>query len=139
MIGVTAKGQARAYTINALSDRRQHIVNDVVGGIPVSVAFCDLAQCARAYTKSGESQPLEIEQAGYWNQKGMILKINGVDYFHLTGGPTDPKSSISAFPYEEYPYVRTTWKEWKRQHPETDVYVGGEGDRNARSGEDRQF
>ena len=54
VIGVTAKGQAlRAYTINALSNQRQHIVNDLVGGIPVTVAFCDLTQRVHAYTKSG--------------------------------------------------------------------------------------
>jgi hypothetical protein len=124
VIGVTTKGQARAYTINALSDRRQHIVNDVVGSVPVSVAYCDMTQCVRAYTMAGESQPLDVEQRGYWDDKGMILKIKGVDYFHKTGEPMVPGPGVAAFPYQEYPCVRTTWKEWKQQHPGTDVYVG---------------
>jgi len=124
IIGVVANGKARAYTIEALSDRRQHIVNDVIGNVPVSVAYCDLKQCVRAYTSGGQSQPLEVEHGGYWRGEGMIVKVKGVYYFQETGNPMEPGHGIPALPYDDYPRTRTTWKEWKRQHPGTDVYIG---------------
>ena len=64
VIGVVAKGKARAYRIKALGDMRQHIVNDVVGGVPVSLAYCGLSQCVRAYRIGGESEPLGHKDDG---------------------------------------------------------------------------
>src|SRR5262249_34018813 len=41
VFGVVAGGRARAYRLAALSLPSRHVVNDVVGGTPVTVAFCD--------------------------------------------------------------------------------------------------
>src|SRR5262245_25715745 len=43
VIGVVAAGRARAYLLRAMDGGPEnHIVNDLVGGAPVSVTYCDL-------------------------------------------------------------------------------------------------
>ena len=53
----------------------------------------------------------------------MILKIEGVYYQHSSGEPIEPGPGSPALPYDGYPWIRTTWKEWKQRYPQTDVYV----------------
>ena len=57
VIGVTAGGRHRAYLVRALSlGAKSHIVNDVVGGVPVSVTYCDIYTCTRLFIEA--SAPL---------------------------------------------------------------------------------
>src|SRR5215831_3567798 len=58
VIGVEVGGRARAYRLAALEDHRRHLVNDLVGGVPVSVAYCNMSHCVRVYTDPQGSQPL---------------------------------------------------------------------------------
>src|SRR5437879_4188705 len=50
IIGVEVGGRARAYRLDALRSRTRHVVNDLLGGVPVSVSYCDITDCVRAYT-----------------------------------------------------------------------------------------
>jgi hypothetical protein len=124
VIGVEVNGKARAYTVRALSRVMQHIVNDELGGVPISVTYCDLDRCTRVYTSHRRSEPLDIALTGFLARKGMILKIEGVDYQQQSGDPTEPGPHVRPFPYEDQLWVRTTWRQWKQLHPETDVYIG---------------
>ena len=124
VIGVEVHGKTRAYALRALGRVMQHIVNDLVGGVPVSVVYCDLDHCTRVYTSHRRSEPLDIALTGVLARKGMILKIEGVDYQQRSGEPVEPGPRVPPFPYEDQPWVRTTWRQWKQLHPGTDVYVG---------------
>jgi hypothetical protein len=41
--------------------------------------------------------------------------------------PSAPGPSRSQRPYDALPVTRTTWGEWKRLYPDTDVYAGEPG------------
>ena len=125
VIGVEAGGYHRAYTLKALRLPRFHIVNDLIGGVPVSVTYCNITDCTRVYTSRGDA-PLAITQAGL-TEGEMLIRIGGVDYEHRTGRVIGASPSAPAFPYELSPFTRTTWGEWKRRHPGTDLYRGGAG------------
>jgi hypothetical protein len=125
VIGVEAGGHHRAYALRALRNPRFHIVNDLIGGAPVSVAYCDITDCAQAYTSRGTA-PLAITQAGL-HEGEMLIRIGSVDYEHRTGRAIGSSPSAPPFPYELSPWTRTTWGNWKRLHPATDVYQGGAG------------
>jgi hypothetical protein len=124
VIGVEVNGKTRAYALRALGRVMQHIINDLVGGVPVSVVYCDLDHCTRVYTSHRRAEPLDIALTGVLARKGMIVKIEGVDYQHRSGEPLEPGPRVPPFPYEDQPWVRTTWRQWKQLHPGTDVYVG---------------
>jgi hypothetical protein len=34
------------------------------------------------------------------------------------------KDGGEPFPYPTHPLVRRTWGEWRREHPDTDLYLG---------------
>jgi hypothetical protein len=61
----------------------------------------------------------------------LILKVGNVFYQHSTAqalgdreSPGDNDPSLPPFPFQPTTATRTTWREWKQQHPQTDVYVG---------------
>jgi Protein of unknown function (DUF3179) len=122
VIGVLVGGKARAYRLGAFREPRGHLVNDLLGGTAVSVAYCNLTDCVRAYTNPAASAPLDIEVAGLLNGE-MVIKIEGKYYLQKSGLPVEPRAA-SVAPYESITPIRTTHEEWVRDHPETDVYIG---------------
>jgi hypothetical protein len=122
VIGVVFEGKARAYRLNALRDRDHHVVNDVVGGVPVSVAFCDLNNCVRVYTdpRGPRSEPLDVASAGVVDG-AMVVTIDGTLYLQESGLPMEPGQA--AMPYTAITPERVSWAEWSRRHPDTEVFV----------------
>jgi hypothetical protein len=53
---------------------------------------------------------------------GVMLLLVGVSYYRQDTG--ELVSGGGPFPYPEAAVVRATWGEWRRGHPDTDVYVG---------------
>jgi hypothetical protein len=121
VIGVVVDGKARAYQLKALYIGRHHVVNDLINGVPISVAYCNITNCTQVYTSRGRTEPLDVWQSGFGGG-GLVLKIEGVAYRQRSGEPLEPGPGVPPIPYENYPWIRTTWKEWKRQHPGTDAF-----------------
>ncbi len=112
----------RAYALKSLRHLRQHVVNDLIAGVPITVAHCDVTDCTHVYASHERSEPLDVRQAGFRDDQ-MILGIGDAYYEHSSGKAIEPGPETPPFPYESYPWIRTTWKEWKQLHPETDIYV----------------
>jgi hypothetical protein len=123
VIGVAVGGKARAYRLGAFRFPSRHIVNDLIGGVPVSVTYCDRNDCARVYTDPLASAPLDVTQAGLRDGR-MVVRVGGALYDHESGRPLEPGVGRPAIPYQLLPPSRTTWDDWKRLHPETDLYDG---------------
>ncbi len=123
VIGVVAGGKARAYRFSSFEGKSGHLVNDMIGGAPVSVAYCNLTRCVRVYTDPGGSEPLNVEVSGTFNDE-MILKLAGNLYYQKSGHSLTPGESPAVIPYQTLTPTLTTWKEWTKQHPDTDVYMG---------------
>jgi hypothetical protein len=126
VIGVMVNGKPRAYRLKALRYPPWHIVNDVVVGVPITVTFCDRTNCTRVYTSHPSSTPLDIDLGGLFGRE-MVVKAEGILYLQQTGKPLESGADVPSFPYTNHPWERTTWKAWRQQHPETDLFVGLEG------------
>ena len=122
VVGVVVNGAARAYRLGALRDPRHHVVNDLVGGAPVSVAYCDRTGCIRTYTGPG-AEPLRVGIAGL-RDGGLVVKLDGVYYDHRSGRVVEGPPGAAPLPPDRIPWTRTTWGRWWREHPATDVYIG---------------
>ncbi len=124
IVGVCVEGQTRAYLIDALSrGPTSHVVNDILAGHPLSVAYCPVMRCAQVFTSASSAVPLDLGIGGWRVGKGMILQLRGVNYTLMDGtNLTDPEGS--PLPYQRMDYEKTTWGKWHRAHPDTDVYVG---------------
>jgi uncharacterized protein DUF3179 len=125
ILGVVVNGHARGYQLSALKQPLHHIVNDVIAGRPVSVLYCDLSQCATAYGGEPGSAALPIRHGGERDGK-LVLQIQGAYYEQDSGTLIEPADRPRSIPYAPVPLERKTWREWKKEHPDTQVYVGGE-------------
>jgi hypothetical protein len=98
----------------------------MIGGVAVSVAYCDLSRCVRVYTDPRVSAPLEIEVAGTLNRE-MVIKLGGRFYFQRSGEAVKTTGRPGAIPYALLTPTLVKWQDWTRDHPQTDVYVGSVG------------
>jgi hypothetical protein len=122
VIGIEVGGKARAYRTKAFADPSLHIVNDLIDDQPVTVTYCDLKDCARAYVGPRGNLTLDVSQAGLKDRE-MVIKVGGDYYWQRSGLPLQAGGPAS-FPYKLHPLVRMKWGEWKRQHPQSEVYLG---------------
>jgi len=124
VVGIEAGGAYRAYLIQGMSTPSNHVVNDLPGGIPVSVAYCKLRDCVTAYTgarATGERLDLGV----YGLSRGrLVLMARGGAYFQERFEPARFAEPADRLPYSSYPFDRTTWGQWRHAHPDTDIYIG---------------
>ena len=115
VLGIEANGKHRAYVATGMSDATNlHIVHDHLGGKPITMTFCDRSNCSRAFLRHKVST--EDIMMGGWSGEEMWLLIKDKRYLHTS----------AEVPIPDYPVEMTTWGEWKKAHPETDVYLGGQ-------------
>jgi hypothetical protein len=125
VIGFVIAGRARAYRLDALRHRTRHVVNDLVGDVPLSVTYCDIDDCVRGYTGTAGHDLLGISIAGLFENREMILEVDGQRYFQRSGQAFETSTGPAILPRERIEPTLTTWASWKRDHPDTDVYEGG--------------
>ena len=126
VVGICAGGRCRAYMVRAVSmGPSAHIINDLLGGVPVSVTYCNIHSCTRVFTGEAGGEALDLRQGGL-TPGSMVLRSNGHRYRQDSGVPLDEESP--AFPYRDYPGATTTWGAWQKAHPDTDLYVGADAD-----------
>ncbi len=124
VIGVCVQGKARAYSLAALSQGPQsHVVNDMIAGCPVSVAYCNTMNCAGVFTTTSKDAPLDLGVGGWDGHKGLILHSDGVNYA-LKDGTNLSTPEGPPLPYQQMAHHRMTWGEWHHAHPDTDIYDG---------------
>ena len=130
VIGVCVDNQCRAYLIESFTMQPgheitlgandasmqalgRHVVNDLIGEMPISVTYCDSSQCARVFTAE-DDESLDLAVGGY-HEGEMQLLLLGKRFSQLAADA----------PLKDYPFEITTWEKWKARHPATDIYVGG--------------
>jgi hypothetical protein len=127
VIGVTARDRHRAYAICAFGNIDEHVVNDLVGGVPITVTYCNRTGCTKVFTSTSSNRTLDVAVGGWVGEPGsstdgvMLLRVDSNYYLQNTG---EQLSGWSHFPYQEAEFERTTWGKWRRAHPDTDVVTG---------------
>jgi hypothetical protein len=120
VIGLEVEGKHRAYLVRAFARPTRHVVNDLIGQIPITVTHCDMNGCTTVFTGSEKGKALSISQTGIVKGK-LLLQVDGAYVFQdgktVSGGGGN-------IPYQEHRFERTTWKAWKTAYPDTDVYLG---------------
>jgi hypothetical protein len=124
VIGVTAGGRHRAYLVGALSAPKSHVYNDRLGGVPVTVTYCDLDDCARVFTAPPGSRPLPLGVAGLDGRRPGKMVIRYGDEFYWQDTGESLKAGAARLGLATIAAVRTTWKAWRAAHPESDLYAG---------------
>lgn len=130
VFGLYLEGQARAYPLRILD--WHEMANDVIGGQPVSLAYCTLCGAAIAYdgnASDGETYTFGSSGFLYRSNKLMYDRQTRTLWNQFTGQPVVGELVGSGVELDLLPVVLTTWADWQRQHPETlvvDIETGYE-------------
>ena len=124
VLGLAINGEAKAYPHNI--GWWHEIINDVVGGQPVSVTFCPLTGTGLVFDatdENGEQFSLGVSGKLYNNNLVMYDRRDRTLYpqIYFTGvwGGRENQSLTLL------PVIETTWAAWKQMYPETTVVKEG--------------
>jgi hypothetical protein len=120
VFGLLVNGEARAYPLRIMD--QHEMANDVVGGEPVSLAYCTLCGAGIAYrTTRPDGTVFDFGTSGllYRSNKLMYDRQTRTLWNQLTGEPVLGELAGSGIRLEVLPIVLTTWAEWRAMHPDT--------------------
>lgn len=137
VFGVEINGDARAYPFRFMD--WHEMFNDVIGGVPVSLAYCTLCGSGILFdtTVEGYDEPFVFGSSGFLYRSNKLMydtKTNSL-WNQFTGRPVTGELANSGIELKVRPVTITTWEHWHAQHPDTKVLSGFTGyDRDYRPG-----
>ncbi|MDX1689373.1 MAG: DUF3179 domain-containing protein, partial [Candidatus Promineifilaceae bacterium] len=121
VFGLEINGDARAYPLRIIDNHE--MVNDVVGGVPISLAYCTLCGAAIAYdgrAPNGETYTFGTSGFLYRSNKLMYDRATRTLWNQLTGRPVlGPLAAEEELRLDVLPGVISAWEDWLGQHPDT--------------------
>ena len=120
VFGLTVNGESRAYPLRIVD--WHEMANDVIGGVPVSLAYCTLCGAAIAYDGRGpDGVTYTFGSSGflYRSNKLMYDRQTRTLWNHLTGEPVLGALAGTGLRLDLLPVVLTTWEDWRTGHPDT--------------------
>lgn len=135
VVGVFVGGQARAYPWWIMSN--YHVVNDVVGTIPLLVTLCEACSASAAFDArvEGFTAPLDFSSANVGVGFGTFQISDSA-----TGSVWHPFLGISRMGRLKGTRLRrleskvTTWENWRALYPKTDVVFASDRMRSREHG-----
>ena len=123
VFGVAINGDPRAYPLRIMD--WHEMFNDVVGGQPVSLAYCTLCGSGILYKTDieGHDKPLIFGSSGFLYRSNKLMYDQGTKslWNQFTGRPVVGELTGSGIELELLPVAITSWTGWLAQHPETKV------------------
>lgn len=132
VFGVTHNGDSRAYPKRILA--WHEMVKDRIGGEELNGVYCTLCGTVIFYraTIGGEHHELGTSGFLYRSNKLMYDHATKSLWSTLTGEPVVGALVGRGLRLEALPVVTTTWGEWRRRHPDTQVL-------SLKTGHDRDY
>ena len=122
VIGVVVGAAARAYPINLMWEPVNEVLNDTLGGEPITATWCPIAHSAVVYDASDPGGRLELGAVGL--REGVFILYDRAtrSWWSQVAG-TAVEGPLSGKRLAKHASTVTTWSAWRRQHPDTSVYV----------------
>jgi hypothetical protein len=121
VFGVEINGDARAYPLRLAN--WHEMVNDVVGGVPVSLAYCTLCGSGILFDGriAGRAEPFTFGSSGLLYRSNKLMYDRQTDslWEQFTGRPVVGRLTGSKIELKLLPLVLSSWSEWRSRHPVT--------------------
>ena len=135
VFGIALNGEAMAYPVRILD--WHELANDVIGGVPVSLAYCTLCGAGIAFdgrAPDGNTYTFGTSGLLYRSNKLMYDRTTRTLWNQFTGKPVlgPLAADADALELNLLPSVTTSWGDWLEQHPNTEVL-------DVRTGHDRVY
>ncbi|MEE8271869.1 MAG: DUF3179 domain-containing protein [Alphaproteobacteria bacterium] len=123
VFGVEIDGDARAYPLRIVD--WHEVLNDVVGGVPVTLAYGPLSGAGILFDRRVEGRDERFE----FGTSGLLYRSNELMYdvqtdslwSQFTGRPVVGPLTGSGIRLDILPIVLTSWADWRDRHPDTKV------------------
>ncbi len=123
VFGVEINGDARAYPLRILN--WHEMFNDVVGGVPVSLAYCTLCGAGILFdtTVEGRDEPFVFGSSGFLFRSNKLMYDTATRslWNQFTGRPVVGPLTGSGIELAIRPVAITSWARWRDLHPDTRV------------------
>ena len=123
VFGVSINGDARAYPLRIMG--WHEMFNEVIGGVPVALAYCTLCGSGILYeTKvEGHKKPLIFGSSGFLYRSNKLMFDRETDslWNQFTGEPVVGPLAKSGIHLKVRPVTITTWAKWQAENPNTKV------------------
>ena len=131
VVGVSINGDVRALPIRIIA--WHEMVNDTIGGVPVSLAYCTLCGSAILYDGRLGTELYRFGTSGllYRSNKLMYDRNTGTLWDQFTGEPVWGRLVGTELRLDSLPVTIMTWGAWRAAHPESmvlDIETGFERD-----------
>lgn len=123
VFGVAINGEARAYPLRIAN--WHEMVNDAIGGVPVSLAYCTLCGAGILFDGRipGWDRPTTFGSSGLLYRSNKLMYDRATDslWNQFTGRPVVGALAGSGIELKVLPLATVAWKTWLAQHPRTTV------------------
>jgi hypothetical protein len=123
VFGVAINGDVRAYPLRIMD--WHEMFNDVIGGAPVSLAYCTLCGSGILFETSveGRTQPFAFGSSGFLYRSNKLMYDTATHslWNQFTGRPVVGPLTGSGIVLRTRPVVIAGWADWKTRHPDTKV------------------
>ena len=121
VFGVAINGDVRAYPLRIMG--WHEMFNDVIGEVPVALAYCTLCGSGIVYetTVEGREAPFVFGSSGflYRSNKLMFDRETNSLWNQFTGKPVVGPLVSEGIELKQRPVVITSWGAWKAANPLT--------------------
>jgi hypothetical protein len=128
VLGLDFNGIARAYPRTVMD--KVEVVNDMFNGRALAITYCPLIDKPAVYDRSLDGEVVSLGSSGYCYKEVFVLYDRRTDSLWypqddgltaITGPLVGKRLPLLSVQAEE-----TTWGEWRRRHPDTEVVVGAD-------------
>ncbi|MEM7324257.1 MAG: DUF3179 domain-containing (seleno)protein [Actinomycetota bacterium] len=119
VLGVAIDGEVVAYPFRIVG--HHELVNDTVGGRPVSVVYCTLCRTGLLFDREVEGQVLDFETSGLLINSNKIMVDRQTDTLWHHAAGLGIGGELEGVTLDILPMETTTWAEWVASHPDTEV------------------
>ena len=125
VIGLHVNGESKAYPLFIMV--WHEIVNDTIGGKPVSVTYCPLCYTNQVFERIIDGEEVEFGTSGKLYNSNLLMYDRLTDSYWSQALGTAVTGELSGYDLTLVPFDVITWGDWKKIHPDTLVLTTDTG------------
>ena len=125
VIGLEIDGETKAYPLFILV--WHEIVNDEVGGVPVSVTYCPLCYTNQVFERIIDGTTVEFGTSGKLYNSNLLMYDRLTESYWSQALGMAVKGELTGYKLNLIPFDVITWGDWKTLHPDTLVLTTDTG------------
>ena len=116
VLALEVEGEARAYPVQILV--WHELVNDTIGGVPVTVSYCPLCNSAVAYDRRLGDRVLDFGTSGNLYQSALVMYDRQTEslWAHITGEAV--VGHLAGEELDLFSMATVGWAEWREANPD---------------------